>query len=1807
MDNFLAIPSDDDDDSPLMQAARLASNENSIDARPSFNIARTKVRIVSSPQPQQDANNQSSDRPEHDDDDGVEGKDPISSVETSSLPHGDDSMGQPDDYDIKLPSMDTSSEMPSLQIQQPQQQETNDDSKSNSIPSSPLRSNSIFPEYQEAEDNDQNMASDDDDNDNRSGDASENGDDGALDDVDNEDDNTGDIQTTETAQCIPSILVNDEDVKIIPKHMITTGGHDSNNPTDNGIPENLKELVQNHSELLTRPTVVSGFDNVATVPSPHVTVQPVNLNVPLLPGQRPPDRGLPNDTDPATLEAESNFLSKFNLEPYRFRPSERSVVIYSRALNTHYYWPLKHILSSGMLAKAFRHCGHTLGIDNTKSYFRMFSLDVDCLCRTGGANADVHITLTMALNIKTIVEEELCFFTQNTSIIATLWRNKCGYHIYTNVGVSLPTHIFLCSRIAARMSGLAVKLEVPSIMPLPYSAKIPNQPYLPYFLFAKDTETATDELGRPSPAVIPNESDFNLTEDYDIGINQEFFNSMPQQLRKLAELDTITEDEDEDDDDDEENEEEDGNENVNADDNDLSDMKPDANATKEELAIFAEIQAYKLKMRERKHRKMLKQQRKLQKLQQQQQQQLQPQVDAEKKYYRILSLTTDEVSRYMEMYRYSNIFQHGFSALQINTLGQVIYMSLSETVGDAFTPPHILNIDSVEIKQNHEYQQQMCEYLKGMSLQYVHDLQVVGDIDFSSFDTSDKHKFLLFLNLILSHFYLVMTEDPNKELQRRTRNYEILRAEQKKKAAEQLRRKRRAVGGIDFDEEIQQLENTDDNIDLTQLPPPQLPQTAKRAPPEPSTQEEYQQLRISQHQAKACNFFVYYATLRYSCLYLEPFVVALCYFMDMAKTQRFDEFRRLLRCIFKNVMPLCEAVTVFIERVDLGTITMYRHTSEEIISCLAFYIGNHLDPCMPVVDQINYLMGKHLNCITDQERIDLITSQGGKKTRDYIDQMITVYYQAVLDLRIIYIDPVSQQYFAQRYDVGRYFGSSLEVKPPFYQVLNRWIAKPFTKAMVAEKIPHTEYELNFVDGLNATATCMGSFNHITGLYTANTWLLNFRKYRISCLWPYTDMPVQKIARNENDYVVKHTKRAIEFMRRMEKNITKLYYYSVVIPAVLQIRYNLELDTENMVSFFQNITAHGQFKRLYFLFEYYPFDPKFLGFLFYIIKDFGILLDYTALSLHNFSMNSATPNLWKSKQKFYDAVTYDETKTSQFERLQTLKVPQMGTVPTLPITNDSLLLVTIAVACMTVCNRFVPLLQTFNVTMPDIESIPKKLLRPDLEPKSYNTNSDTMADNFERARRNIFGKINEFESDLLSEFTVLCIAANFQLDHVRDLIDTVAITFVPRNVLKKIILYQGPSNTGKSFLCDKLQSICKPCVGRFRSFSKAFARGESTGQNFITILNETRRLDPTEVKSTTGNDAESATRFYTQAHELQMSQSLMFGATNTHITFTGDRDHIDVTTVDRIFCTTMIGQYVVQPIGSLLTMAVKSAYFKTVVDIKPDNAPYALGWLAYAAYLTRRDSLGTPHLNVNSASSLDYRHRIFMYNNKVYRTIINSDLSHAPHFTISLEDFDAQIDSTLTKAAATTTNHRELTNKRDFIRHFRDQFNIDLDEPNLRSVEGFQQTAMVNFVTTYFKAKKAIGKVITANDVQRRLDKCIDPVTRENAVRWFSSTYVTSFEAVKREYHNLSFAYDLEHSLLLHHQHRIAYNNSRFREDDVTTTTTSTSTTVMMPPMGESLSRDGAGDLSLMTGNKTYVADDNPASKLFSYNQNILPD
>lgn len=56
-------------------------------------------------------------------------------------------------------------------------------------------------------------------------------------------------------------------------------------------------------------------------------------------------------------------------------------------------------------------------------------------------------------------------------IIISTWKNKCGFHIYTNVNVSLPTHLHLWKILESRHLTMNCKIEIPTIMPLPFSAK----------------------------------------------------------------------------------------------------------------------------------------------------------------------------------------------------------------------------------------------------------------------------------------------------------------------------------------------------------------------------------------------------------------------------------------------------------------------------------------------------------------------------------------------------------------------------------------------------------------------------------------------------------------------------------------------------------------------------------------------------------------------------------------------------------------------------------------------------------------------------------------------------------------------------------------------------------------------------------------------------------------------------------------------------------------------------------------------------------------------------------------------------------------------------------------------------------------------------------------------------------------------------------------------------------------------------------------------------------------------------------------
>lgn len=1224
---------------------------------------------------------------------------------------------------------------------------------------------------------------------------------------------------------------------------------------------------------------------------------------------------LANDSNLETMQLEKDFLSSYHVKPHRYYHDDCSVVIFSRTLNTHYLWPTDKPLHIKDL-EVFAKIGHTLGVDNSRSYFRRFTLDLDCLCRKNPA-VD-HLTLELANTVMGHTLAELKLLTSDTTnIVLSLWRNQCGFHIYSNIGVSLPTHLFLAQKIIVHMESAAIKIEVPTIMPLPYSAKVSGSSYQP----------------------VNNVTDLRLT-----NIKESF----------------------------------------------------------------------------------------------------------------------------LELYEYNDLYSIGYTVININTLGQDLYMSQRLQVTETSTIPRLLNVLQVSIERQHECMDQMIAYITQMAIQYTRDLKILGVVDFSTVSASTKLMFLQFLNVMKVKFGGLQAHLPK-----------LVEAE-----------------------------------DSTENPP------------------------INMQHAVTCNHFVYLSTVRHGCLYLEPFAVALCKMMKLDSTYSFEDFRTLLRIIYKNVMPLSAAVGVFIDRIDLGTCYAYMYTGEEILDCLAYYILNNIDPTHPLEIQIDRLMLAKLCNSNEQARTELIEkqlSQPNERTA-IVERIQRVFFSILTDMRIVYYETTSRLYFVMSLDSGRRYESMTSLHIPcFHQIMSNWVIA--ARSLNVSKTGADFYEplknITFVDGHNVMATSLGSFNNITGLYTADTWLLCFKKYRSYCVLPYIELALPRKTVNLNELVVQYTERSCNFLQRIEDNLTLYYYHAIIIPAILQLRYTITMPTYNMQTFFIMLANHTDFSPLYFLVEYYPFDPNFIYLLMTLFSNLETLIDYSALCFRNFSTEYLSPGAWKRKfGHVYDSAKYDENAATHFDKLRSLT----GVIPNLGFSDDTILLVTFAAICMTRCNSYDDLLADFNVVMPEMSDVPEHLRHSDYETMAIEVTPQNMQQHFARARRFIFGDLDQFEHDLINEYTTFCIASSFLLNHTQELLDTISATYVPRNILKKIVLYHGRSNVGKSFLCDKLQILTGPCIGRFRCFKKVFQRAETTGENVITILNEANTFDANELKSVTGNDSESASKFFTQSYEMQSAQSLMYGATNTHVRFmhTSDRDNVDMTSIDRIYSITMKGEYVVTPLDSFFSMAVHQQYFNSVVTINSTVAPHTLGWLAFASYLRRRNKLGLPYLNTNSEACIKYKHMVRYNNNKLYRCIINSGLEYNPKFMITVSDLRSKIMAVVNQP---NLNDTEVRSWGEFQQLFLQHYNDDMKNES-GYVLDYQSRGMIAYVMNYFNVLPCPDSVITAEDLRERILTIPDLVCRNNSIRYFTNTNMQYYVPEKRLYRGIKFTTPITSNddLLLQYQY-----------------------------------------------------------------------
>lgn len=199
------------------------------------------------------------------------------------------------------------------------------------------------------------------------------------------------------------------------------------------------------------------------------------------------NRPLPNDDYPETKRLELEFVERHALKPYNDDdPVDLCGILTSRALGGSYVWPKDKPPLTVDDLQCFSQVGHTLGFDYCSMYVRYLAFDLDCVCRVN-PNTRSHLNEAMAEQlVKTTIDtlQPLLNLPMpkkdvSPSVRYMIWRRGCGFHVYFDLSLSLETHLLIGQIVAAKFSSDDVCVEVPVIMPLPYSAKRPNEPYLP--------------------------------------------------------------------------------------------------------------------------------------------------------------------------------------------------------------------------------------------------------------------------------------------------------------------------------------------------------------------------------------------------------------------------------------------------------------------------------------------------------------------------------------------------------------------------------------------------------------------------------------------------------------------------------------------------------------------------------------------------------------------------------------------------------------------------------------------------------------------------------------------------------------------------------------------------------------------------------------------------------------------------------------------------------------------------------------------------------------------------------------------------------------------------------------------------------------------------------------------------------------------------------------------------------------------------------------------------------------------------------
>lgn len=685
-------------------------------------------------------------------------------------------------------------------------------------------------------------------------------------------------------------------------------------------------------------------------------------------------------------------------------------------------------------------------------------------------------------------------------------------------------------------------------------------------------------------------------------------------------------------------------------------------------------------------------------------------------------------------------------------------------------------------------------------------------------------------------------------------------------------------------------------------------------------------LTRSDSDARDYGRFVEISAVEKGALYLQHYAVALYKCMSPVSD---EDFRLFLKAMYGRVLENDPSVARFIDRYSVHTSNGYNDRYDTILEVLSLDYMNNRTIGTDLETYINETMCNLLGVQTVEAWSTNYRRLRGadKESKKY--QALDAYINIMS--RTKYLTYFDHTWYAYTNNACHNKLTAINNIP----CLNMWVNLDETAKRYVETYSRRFTEQSMWSNCDFMfATSVGIFNSLTGLYTAKVPVLRFEKSRNFAVWEL-DRPLTMYEDQNRDALSRVTERFVEILYN---RMTELFLHFQIIPAIIQLRDAYNVDDERMRRFFELFANHYTIDSAHFLVEYYPVDAEFIYSIMYMYNKYGLetLLNYNKLVEGVFAYKTGVScadwaELFQPKLALLE---FDRNAPDHMTRLLSLRGPDLDG----DITKDFCLYSVLISVVMIKCRSFIPLCRAFGIyKLPKCKE--KTRLPEHYREVKYSPSLDCYRRILKQTISTVYGdNLTVFEERLAQMTIQVGMSVCFDPETARELVNMVSAVYVPRNVLKKLMILTGPQQTGKSYFCDLIMELAAPGAARFHDIRKAADRAAITTKTNVTVINEMSSVNPHHMKSVTGNDGESAQVFYSQAYELHKSQYLIYGATNTVIEFKENEKKlhdVDRTTVERIHAITLNGAQIYESDecyrnDSIITMVALSRFINGVI-------------------------------------------------------------------------------------------------------------------------------------------------------------------------------------------------------------------------------------------------------------------------------------